>query len=185
MEYFYAITAHFGPGLPTVTPASPPAVPAFFWRNNPDILYAQLRKHRVRRRLTRIETVAMIGFLPDIQKRLRLHGLSGKIQTALVERINNTMRADLAALARKAQALARSPLHLQQLLLSWLAYYHLTRPHSSLRLPKSKQPIPNLRDRTPAMAAGVVDSVWSFLRFLRTPSFPELINSANFMHMAC
>ena len=134
----------------------------------------------------------MIGFLPDIQKRLRLHGLSGKIQTALVERINNTMRADLAALARKAHALARSPLHLQQLLLSWLAYYHLTRPHSSLRLPKSKQPIPNLRDRTPAsakppcgMAAGVVDSVWSFLRFLRTPSFPELINSANFMHMAC
>ncbi len=152
MEYFYAITAHFGPGLPTVTPAASPATPAFFWKNNPDILYAQLRKHRVRRRLTRIETVAMIGFLPDIQKRLRLHGLSGKIQTALVERINNTMRADLAALARKAQALAHSPLHLQQLLLSWLAYYHLTRPHSSLRLPKSKQPIPNLRDRTPASA---------------------------------
>ena len=86
-----------------------------------------------------------------------------------LERINNTMRADLAALARKAQALARSPLHLQQLLLAWLAYYHLTRPHAALRLPKSKQPIPNLRDRTPAVAACVVDSVWSFLRFLHTP----------------
>ena len=95
------------------------------------------------------------------------------------------MRADLAALARKAQALARSPLHLQQLLLTWLAYYHLTRPHASLRLPKSKQPITKLRDRTPAVAAGVVDAVWSFLRFLRTPSFPSLINSANIMHMAC
>ena len=31
----------------------------------------------------RDETVAMIGFLPDIQMRLRLHGFSGKIQTAL------------------------------------------------------------------------------------------------------
>ena len=109
-----------------------------------------------------------------------------------LERINNTMRADLAALARKAQALARSPLHLQQLLSAWLAYYHLTRPHASLRLPKSKQPIAKLRDRTPAraqppcgMAAGVVDAVWSFLRFLRTPSFPALIHSANIMHMAC
>ena len=127
----------------------------------------------------------MIGFLPDIPNRLRLHGFSGKIQTALVERINNTMRADLAALARKAQALARSPLHLQQLLSAWLAYYHLTRPHASLRLPKSKKPTAKLRDRTPAVAAGVVDAVWSFLRFLRTPSFPSLINSANIMHMAC
>ena len=97
-----------------------------------------------------------------------------------------------ARFVRKAQALARSPLHLQQLLLAWLAYYHLTRPHASLRLPKSKQPIPKLRDRTPAraqppcgMAAGVVDAVWSFLRFLRTPSFPSLIHSANIMHMAC
>ena len=41
MQYFYAITAHFGPGLPTVTPASPPAAPAFFFKNNPDILYDQ------------------------------------------------------------------------------------------------------------------------------------------------
>ena len=38
MEYFYAITAHFGPGLPTLTPATPPPAPAFFWKNNPDIL---------------------------------------------------------------------------------------------------------------------------------------------------
>ena len=100
-----------------------------------------------------------------------------RLRVAL-ERINNTMRADLAALARKAQALARSPLHLQQLLLTWLAYYHLTCPPASLRLPKSKQPIAKLRDRTPAraqppcgMAAGVVDAVWSFLRFLRTRRF--------------
>ena len=46
MDYFYAITAHFGPGLPTATPNSPPPAPAFFWKNNPNILYAQLRKHR-------------------------------------------------------------------------------------------------------------------------------------------
>ena len=108
------------------------------------------------------------------------------------ERINNTIRANLAALARKAQALARSPLHLQQLLLSWLAYYHFTRPHTSLRLPKSKQPIASLRQRTPAsakppcgMAAGIVDSQWSLLRFLRTPSFPSLFNTVNTLRLAC
>ena len=69
-----------------------------------------------------------------------------------LERLNNTIRADLAALARKAQALERSPQHLHQLLMMWRVYYYMVRTHSSLRLPKSKQPIPRLRDRTPASA---------------------------------
>ena len=182
MFYFYAITAHFGPELPT---PSQSLTSAYFWKSNPDILYAQVRKHRVRRRVVRVETVAMIGFLPAIQKRLRKFGFTGTVNTAFAERINNTIRANLAALARKAQALARSPEHLQQLLSTWLAYYHFTRAHTSLRLPKSKQPIASLRQRTPAMAAGIVDSQWSLLRFLRTPSFPSLVNTVNTLRLAC
>ena len=190
--YYYAITAHFGAGLQTVANQPLPQTPSFFFKSNPDILYAQIRKHRIRRRLTHIETVAMIGFLPDVQKRLQKFGFTGVTNTAGVERLNETMRADLAALARKAQALARSPHHLHQLLTMWRVYYHFVRPHSSLRLPKSKQPNPHLRDRTPAsakppcgMAAGIVDSKWSFLRFLRTPAFPSLLNSVNAMSLAC
>lgn len=146
---------------------------------------AQVRKHRVRRKITRIETVAMIGFLTDVRTRLQQFGFSGVTNTSFVERLNNTIRADLAALARKAQALARSPQHLHQLLLIWQAYYHLVRPHSSLRLPKSKQPIAQFRARTPAMAAGIVDTQWSFLRFLCTPAFPSLVDAVNLMHLAC
>ena len=183
--YFYAITAHFGAGLPTGANQPMPQTPAFFFKSNPDILYAQIRKYRVRRKITRIETVAMIGFLPAVQKRLQKYGFTGVPNTAFVERLNNTIRADLAALARKAQALARSPQHLHQLLMTWRAYYHFIRPHSSLRLPKSKQPNPRLRQRTPAMAAGIIDSRWSFLCFLRTPAFPSLINTVNTIRLAC
>ena len=39
--YFYAITTHFGAGLPTAANEPMPAPPAFFFKSNPDLLYAQ------------------------------------------------------------------------------------------------------------------------------------------------
>ena len=185
LAYYYAITAHFGDGQATVVDASAPQMPAFFFKSKPDLLYVQIRKHRVRRKITHIETVAMIGFLPAIQRRLRAYGFTGTSNTSYVERLNGTMRGDVAALARKAQALARSPKHLLQLLSMWRAYYHFVRSHSSLRLPKSRQPNTRLRERTPAMAAGIVDTRWSFLRFLRTPTFPSLFATVNSIRLAC
>jgi len=183
--YYYAITAHFGAGLPIVANESNPLTPASFFEARPDVLYAQVRKNRVRHKITRVETVAMIGFLTDVRNRLQLYGFSGVTNTAFVERLNSTIRADLAALARKAQALARSPQHLHQLLLMWQAYYHFVRAHSSLRLPKSKQANTSSRARTPAMAADVVDAQWSFLRFLCTPTFPSLVDTVNSVHLVC
>jgi hypothetical protein len=50
-------------------------------------------------------------------------------------------------------------------------YYHLARPHTSLR-----EPIPGLkgkyRDRTPAMALGIADRVLTVGDILRTPLIP-------------
>jgi hypothetical protein len=50
-------------------------------------------------------------------------------------------------------------------------YYHVARPHESLR-----EPIPGLkgryRDRTPAMALGITDRVLSVGDILRTPLMP-------------
>lgn len=56
----------------------------------------------------------------------------------------------------------------------WQGYHNLCRPHRSLKLRKTVQPDAKLRERTPAMAANIVDAVWSFERFLRTPIFPAL-----------
>ena len=81
---------------------------------------------------------------------------------------------DFAALARRTNALVRSSKQLSQVMTLWQGYHNLCRPHRSLKLHKTVQPDPKLRQRTPAMVANIVDCVWSFERLLRTPTFPAL-----------
>ena len=173
MNYYYAITAHWGSWVMNQQTGK------LEWQVDPAIRYAQLYKHKVRRKLIATESVAMIGDLSEIERLLRQHGFSGKIQTSYVERLNVDLRRDIAALARRSTALMRSSQHLSQVTTLWQSYHNFCRPHSSLKLHKAVQPDPKLRERTPAMAAAIVDSVWSFERFLRTPTFPALAQSLN------
>jgi hypothetical protein len=101
-------------------------------------------------------------------QRLVALGLSGLIQTSAIERVNLTIRQGVALLSRRTWSLAQSETHLQSHVCWWQAYYHLVRPHQTLRLP-----VPGLkhrfRPRSPAMALGLTDPVWSVGEFLRTP----------------
>jgi len=171
MTYYYAITSHWGQWMLNEQSGK------LEWQVDPAIRYAQLYKHKVRRKLIHTEAVAMIGDLTEIEQRLRHYGFSGKIQTSYVERLNVDLRSDIAALARRSTALMRSSEHLSEVTTIWQGYHNLCRPHSSLKLRKTVQPDPKRRERTPAMAAGIVDSVWSFERFLRTSAFPALASS--------
>jgi hypothetical protein len=87
-----------------------------------------------------------------------------------IERVNLTFRQCIAPLARQTWSLVSE----QQLLYhaEWFRlYYHVARPHESLR-----EPIPGLkgkyRDRTPAMALGLTDRVLTVGDILRTPLIP-------------
>jgi transposase InsO family protein len=99
---------------------------------------------------------------------LRSLGLTGTIQTAIIERFNLTTRNGVAPLSRRTWSKARSVealyLHVQW----WRAYYHLSREHESLRVR-----VPGLqrhyRARSPAMAAGLTDRLWSVGDILRLP----------------
>jgi transposase InsO family protein len=101
---------------------------------------------------------------------LEANGFRRVIQTALIERVNLTFRQCIAALARRTWSLVSE----QQLLyhVEWFRlYYHLARPHESLR-----EPLPGLkgkyRDRTPAMALGLTNHVMTVGDILRTPLIP-------------
>jgi transposase InsO family protein len=91
---------------------------------------------------------------------LRELGFRETIQTAFIERVNLTIRQGIAPLSRRTWSKARSNevlyLHVQW----WRCYYHLTREHETLRVC-----IPGLRrrhrPRSPAMAAGLTDHLWS------------------------
>jgi hypothetical protein len=110
----------------------------------------------------------MWGSYTQLLQRQRGLGLSGMIHTAFIERLNLTLRQGVAALSRRTWSKARSNemlfLHVQW----WRGYYHLSREHETLRVR-----IPGLRrryrPRTPAMAAGITDRLWSVGDILHLP----------------
>jgi IS1 family transposase len=168
--YFYALTAHFGHWAQTTTTAKRG------WPVHPNLLYAQVNKIHRRRRLLRVERHMLCGTLETFTARLQALGLSGRIQTAFIERVNLTLRRSLAALARRSWSLAQLPGELTLQLEWWRAYYHFVRPHRALRLAlEAPPPTHGLRTpqrymaRTPAMALGLTSQRSSVQEVLTFP----------------
>jgi IS1 family transposase/transposase-like protein len=160
--YFDALTAHFGQWC------RPPGARKDHWQVDEQLLYGQLVKRRERRHVVQTTTRMVCGQRRNLVQRLLAAGLSGLIQTAAIERVNLTLRQGVALLTRRTWSLAQSEPHLSQHVGWWQAYYHLVRPHQALRLP-----VPGLkrrfRLRSPAMALGLTDHLWSVGEFLHTP----------------
>jgi IS1 family transposase/transposase-like protein len=157
--YFYAITAHFGHWA------------GKRWIVSPFLLYGQLVKRRNKPKhddspytITRMKW----GQRSQLFARLQLLAFNEIIQTAFIERINLTIRQCIAPLQRKTWSLAKSQDALLTHVQWWQAFYHFARPHQSLR-----QRVPGLtrryQPRTPAMAAGLTDHVWSVRELLSLP----------------
>ena len=166
--YFYALTAHFGNWGESAGKQSR------HWQVRAALLYGQVVKHYRRRRLARVERRALLGSLDQLTAALRNSGGSGAIQTAFVERLNLTVRQAVTALTRRTWGIAQSPAELMFHLEWWRAYYHFTRPHTSLcqplaepRLRAGKRLPQRRRQRTPAQALGLTDHRWTIVELLR------------------
>ncbi len=156
--YFYALTAHFG-----------------HWRQ----VCRRGRKALRWRKLVRVTPVMRLGTEADLKIALQRLGLSGRLNTAYIERVNLTVRHGVAALARRTWATAQQSPHLLAHLEWWRAYYHFVRPHASLRVRLVQ---PRERDgkrlaqrdlqRTPAMAAGKTNRRWTAREVLCYPLRP-------------
>jgi len=149
--YFYALTAHFGQWVKL------PNAKAQQWQVDEQLLYGQLVKRRERRRVVFTTMRMLWGKRHDLNAVLSAHGLSPCIQTTFIERVNLTLRQGIALLTRKTWSLPQSEAHLLSHVLWWRHYYHFLRPHQSLQ------------QRTPAMALGLTDHVWSMREFISTP----------------
>src|SRR5262249_20784455 len=75
-------------------------------------------------------------------------GLSGRLTTAFVERVNLSVRQSVAALMRRSWSTLQDAPQLLLHLEWWRAYYHFVRPHESLRV-KLSQPIERGGKRQP------------------------------------
>jgi Integrase core domain len=149
------------------------------WQVEPRLIYGQVKKSYRRRKLVRVTHVMRLGTKEALTVALQGMGLSGRLNTAFIERVNLTVRHGIAALARRTWATAQQSSHLLAHLEWWRAYYHFVRPHQSLRValvqPRErggKLVAQRYRQRTLAMAAGRTTRRWTAREVLSRPLPP-------------
>jgi IS1 family transposase len=179
-EYTTALLTHFGQWvhLPRSQATGPTPKPR--WMPVPQLLYAQVVKTVRRRRLVDVKHRVVFGTLAAIQQVLAVCGW--QINTAFVERVNLTIRQHVAAVGRRVTTLCKGEAGLGQQLVLYQVYYNFCLPHTSLRLPLPHPEPTNgtgsakrWQPRTPAMAAGLTDHVWTLREVLlfRVPPWPQ------------
>src|SRR5262249_16193691 len=144
---------------------------------HPDLVYGQVIKKKRQGRLQELVYRVCCG-----AKRLEELGLS--ISTSLIERLNLTLRQALPSLLRNTWSFCKDRTQMRRRVVLFQAIYNFARPHMSLRLPVSEQAShtsgliqPKWRHRTPGMAAGLTDHVWTF-RELLTAKFEPIHNQS-------
>ncbi len=171
--YFYALTAHFGHWGAAMGQRKAQ------WQVAAGLIYGQVKKTYRRRKILGVTPVMRCGTYKELRTILQGLGLTGRLNTAFVERVNLTIRQSVAALARRTWSTAQAAPHLLAHLEWWCAYYHFTRPHTSLRValgqPKGRggqRIAQRYRQRTPAMAAGLTSRRWAVGDLLAVPLPP-------------
>jgi len=158
--YFHSITAHFGYW------SRPKRARKDHWFVSPALLYGQLVKRKGRKRfaITRILCGTRDRFRTTLQNR----GFTGRTQTAYVERLNLTFRQGISSLSRRTWSYAYSVKSLR-LHAEWFRlYYHMVRPHQSLRVQLHGEKR-RYKKRTPAMAASITHHIWEIHDLLHYP----------------
>src|SRR5215813_6348113 len=145
---------------------------------HPALVYGQVIKKKQKGRLKELVYRVRCG-----AKRLEELGLS--ISTSLLERLNLTLRHALAPLVRKSASFCKDRTQMRRRVVLFQAFYNFARPHMSLRLslPDQDQYVsgliqPKWLPRTPGMAAGLTDHVWTF-RELLTAKFEPIHNQSS------
>src|SRR5579859_2127458 len=76
------------------------------WQVEAGLIYGQVKKCYRRRKLVRATSVMRLGTEAPLKAALQRLGLSGRLNTAFIERVNLTVRHGVAALARRTWATA-------------------------------------------------------------------------------
>jgi IS1 family transposase len=179
-EYTTALLTHCGHWVQPERRQPLGPLPKPRWMPLPQLLYAQVIKTVRRRRLVRLSHRVVFGTLEAVKHVLA--PLGWQINTSFVERLNLDLRQHVAAVGRRVNTLCKGADGLQHQLALYHTYYNFCLPHTSLRVPLAEPEPTNgtgsarqWRPRTPAMAAGVTDRVWTLREVLmcRVPPWPQ------------
>lgn len=135
-------------------PKSPTLVPP------KELMYCKVVKERKNGRVVSVDTEIVFGKKQQIKKRLKSSKVSRHINTTFVERNNLTMRERNRRLTRKTMGFSKRMIPLVESLNLYSALYHFVKPHSGLRIEVNKDDQRWIQ-RTPMMAAGITDHIWT------------------------
>ena len=108
--------------------------------------------------LLKVSAKALFGKKKEIEKRIQKLGIGRKINTSHTERLNGTIRGQQARLARRTRNGSHLEIVLQYSIWLWRDLYNWTRVHYSLL------------DKTPAMALGLSNEVWTVRKYILYPA---------------
>jgi len=130
------------------------------------LFYAQVVKVRNQRgQVVEVDTRVVFGGPRRFMKQLRLRQLGTTIQTAFMERWYGTLRGLVAPLRRRTRCLSWSWARHRGRLWLMVSLYNFVRPHKSRRQGRTR--------RTPAMASGLPEHVWSYREYVWLPGHAD------------
>jgi IS1 family transposase len=178
--YITALLTHFGHWIQPERRQAKGPLPKPRWMPLPQLLYAQVIKVTRRRRLVEVKHRVIFDTKAAVEQVLVACGW--RINTAFIERVNLSIRQHVAAVGRRVMTLCKGEAGLRQQLALYHGYYNFCLPHASLRQPLPQHKLTNgngsdkrWQPRTPAMAAGLTDHVWTLREVLlfRVPPWPQ------------
>jgi hypothetical protein len=123
------------------------------------VLLGQVIKKHSGRRLVEVVRRVLWGSQEQIGEQLQRTRTGTQINTSYIERLNATFRCAMAALTRRGRWLVRQEEVLEKGMYLTGCVYNFCCEHKSLRLRQEHGP--KWLQRTPTMAAGWTDHVWS------------------------
>lgn len=147
-------------------PKSPKLVPP------KELMYCRLIKQRKKGRVSRVDMEVVFGDERKIKELIEKSPVSRHINTTFVERNNLTMRERNRRLTRKTMGFSKEKIPLVESLNLYSAIYHFVKPNGGLKL-ELKDIVDNRRweQRTPMMAAGITDHIWTVEELLTFRAF--------------
>jgi len=133
----------------------------YAWVIDAGLLIGQVIKRYSGRRLAEVVRRVVHGSAVAVAAVLARTGTGSGVNTSYIERLNATFRASLAGLVRRGRALWRQEGRLQAGMYLVGCAYNFCWEHDSLRVAAPAGGGAKWLGRTPAMAAGLTDQVWS------------------------
>jgi IS1 family transposase len=133
----------------------------------PGLTFAVVEKTREKGRVVSIATRVVFGTMAAVIAALGMSEVSQAINTSFVERQNGTDRHRNARKARKTYRFSKDWRYHESVTYLTMYVYNFCWPVRTLRIKDERG---RWRERSPAMAAGLADHVWSIPEWLAFPA---------------